>query len=215
MNILFIGAHPDDIELGCGGSICYFLKKKHEVFCYHLTSGVYSNIYGEVVRTFEEIIAATNKSLGVLGVKKENISFTEVPATELKVNKEMISGLQKFIIDHDINMIFTHPNPDTYHQDHRAAHNIAMASARRYVNNILLFEIIFNFASGLMIPNYYINISKFIEKKQQSIRHHEIEFNKFGGEKWIDSITSLAKYRGTQAEVDYAEAFYVMKYLLD
>ena len=215
MSILFLGAHPDDIELGCGGAICYYVEKKYEVYCYHLTSGVYTDIHGNLVRDFEEILKTTKKSLGVLGVKEENIFFTEVPATQLEVNKERISELQKFIIDKNVEVIFTHPNPDTYHQDHRAAHNISMASARRYVNNIFLFEIIFNFASGLMIPNYYIDISNYIDKKKDALRFHKAEYDKFGGENWIDSIISLAKYRGIQVEKNYAEAFYVMKYLLD
>lgn len=215
MSILFIGAHPDDIELSCGGSICYYLEKEYEVYCYHLTNGVYSDIRGKMVREGEEIIETSIKSLGVLGVKEENIFFTDTPATQLKVDKESISELQKFIIEKDVRIIFTHPDPDTYHQDHRAVHNISMASARRYVNNIFLFEIIFNFASGLMIPNFYIDISKYIKKKIESLRFHITEYKKYGGEKWIDSIMSLAKYRGIQVDKDYAEAFYVMKYLIE
>ena len=73
--------------------------------------------------------------------------------------------MQRFIIDKNVNMIFTHSHPDTYHQDHRTAHNIAIASASRYINNIFIFEIIFNFAAELMIPNYCIDMSKYIEKK--------------------------------------------------
>ena len=215
MSILFVGAHPDDIELSCGGSICYYLEKEYEVYCYHLTNGVYSDIRGKMVREGEEIIETSIKSLGVLGVKEENIFFTDTPATQLKVDKENISELQKFIIEKDVRIIFTHPDPDTYHQDHRAVHNISMASARRYVNNIFLFEIIFNFASGLMIPNFYIDISKYIKKKIESLRFHKTEYDKYGGEKWIDSIMSLAKYRGIQVDKDYAEAFYVMKYLIE
>lgn len=215
MSILFIGAHPDDIELSCGGSICYYLEKEYEVYCYHLTNGVYSDIRGKMVREGEEIIETSIKSLGVLGVKEENIFFTDTPATQLKVDKESISELQKLLIEKDVSIIFTHPDPDTYHQDHRAVHNISMASARRYVNNIFLFEIIFNFASGLMIPNFYIDITKYIKKKIDSLRFHKTEYEKYGGEKWIDSIMSLAKYRGIQVDKDYAEAFYVMKYLIE
>lgn len=54
----------------------------------------------------------------------------------------------------------------------------------------------------------------FIKKKKQSLRYHETEYNKFGGENWINSIVSLAKYRGIQVEIEYAEEFYLMKYLL-
>lgn len=215
MSILFLGAHPDDIELGCGGTICYFTEKENDVYCYHFTNGEYSDINGKTIRTFDEIYKCTNKSLGLLGVKEENIYYSNIPATELQVNKDTISELQKFIIDHNVKTIFTHPNPDTYHQDHRAAHNISMASARRFVKNIFLFEIMFNFASGLMIPNYYIDISKHIEKKKEALRLHKPEYNKYGKEKWIESNVSLAKFRGMQVETEYAEAFYVMKYLLE
>ena len=214
-SILFIGAHPDDIELSCAGTVCHFIEKKYEIFCYHLTNGIYSDINGNIVRDFEEILNTSKKSLGILGVREKNIFFTDVPATQLKVNKERISELQKFIIDQNISMVFTHPDPDTYHQDHRAVHNITMASSRRFVHNIFFFESVFNFASGLMIPNCYVDISKYIEKKNESIRFHETEYKKYGGEKAIDSIISLAKYRGFQVGIDYAEAFNVMRYLLE
>ncbi|MFX1258533.1 MAG: PIG-L deacetylase family protein [Promethearchaeota archaeon] len=215
MAILFIGAHPDDIELSCAGAICYFIEKNEEVFCYHLTNGVYRDIDGNLVRDLDEILETTKKSLGLLGVKGENIYFSDVPATKLQVTKENISKLQKFILKNNVKMIFTHPDPDTYHQDHRAAHNISLASSRRYVNNIFLFEIIFNFAAGLLVPNYYIDISKYIEKKSKSLRLHKSEYEKFGGEEWINSVESLAKYRGIQVGTKYAEAFYLMKYFME
>lgn len=215
MGILFVGAHPDDIELGCGGTINYFTEKKEDVYCYHLTNGEYNDIYGNPVRKFDEILETTTKSLGILGVKNENIFFTDIPATELKPNKEAISKIQKFIINKNITTVFTHSDPDTYHQDHRAAHNITMAGARRYVNNIFLFEIIFNFAAGLMVPNYYIDISRFINNKSEAIRLHKTEYRKYDEEQWIESNISLARYRGMQVGTKYAEAFYLMKYLLD
>ena len=214
MSILFIGAHPDDIELGCAGSICYFIEKKYNVYCYHLTNGEYSDLNDKSIRTFDEVYDTTKKSLGILGVKEDNIFYSNTPATELKVSKKSISELQKFILNKKIDTIFTHPNPDTYHQDHRAAHNISMASARRYVNNIFLFEIMFSFASGLMIPNYYIDISKYIEKKKETLQTHKTEYEKYGKEKWIESNVSLAKFRGIQVGILYAEAFHVMRYLL-
>ncbi len=216
MSILFIGAHPDDIELGCGGTICYLLEKKpkREIICYHTTNGVYSDIHGQKIRDFEEIFETANKSLSYLGVKENNIFFTDVPATELKVNREIISELQKVIIDKNVKYIFTHNNPDTYHQDHRNTHFLSMAAARRYVHNILLFELYFNYAGGLMIPNSYIDISKYMDKKCEALRYHKSEYEKFGSEKWIDDIKSLARYRGMQTNVTYAEAYHVMKYLL-
>ena len=73
MSLLFIGAHPDDIELGCAGTICYFIENKYDVYCYHLTNGEYTDVNGNQVRNFEEIYETTKKSFGILGVKEENI----------------------------------------------------------------------------------------------------------------------------------------------
>lgn len=216
MSTLFIGAHPDDIILGCGGTVCRFTAEKKDVFCYYTTNGVYTDIHGNLIRDFDEISETVYKCLGLFGVKQENILFNEnTEATRLQVNKENISKLQAFIIENDIKIIFTHSDPDTYHQDHRATHNITMASARRYVNNIFLYEIIFNYAAGIMIPNYYIDITKHIEKKNEALRLHRTEYDKYNGEEWIDSVDSLAKFRGRQCGKSYAEAFYVMKYLLE
>ena len=82
-----------------------------------------------------------------------------------------------------------------------------MASARRYVNNIFLFEIIFNFASGLMLPNYYIDISKYVERKTKALRFHKTEYDKYGEEKWINSIDetfkTLEEIKGTELEQNY------------
>ena len=215
MTILFVGAHPDDIGLGCGGAISFFIENKKEVFCFYLTNGVYSDINNNVIRDLEEILETTKKSLGILGVKEKNISFTDIPATQLQINKEIISELQRYIIDKNIVTVFTHTDPDTYHQDHRAANNITMASARRYINNIFFFEIIFNFAAGLMIPNYYIDISNYFDKKAEALRLHKTEYNKYGKEDWIESIKGQARYRGRQVGTHYAEAFYLMKFLLE
>ena len=217
MGILFIGAHPDDIELGCGGAICYFVENKpnYELFCYHTTNGVYSDINDEKVRDFEEINETTRKSLSSLGIKKENIYFSNTPATQLKIEKESISEIQKLIIAQNIKIIFTHSNPDTYHQDHMNTHFISLAAARRYVNNIIVYELYSDNAGGLMAPNSYIDISKYIEKKCNAIRYHKTEYDKFGKEKWIDDVKTLAKYRGMQVNVDYAEGFQIMKYLLE
>ena len=217
MGILFIGAHPDDIELGCGGAICYFAenKPKTEIFCYHTTNGVYSDINDEKVRDFEEINETARKSLSSLGIKKENIYFSNTPATQLKIEKESISEIQKLIIAQNIKIIFTHSNPDTYHQDHMNTHFISLAAARRYVNNIIVYELYSDNAGGLMAPNSYIDISKYIEKKCNAIRYHKTEYDKFGKEKWIDDVKTLAKYRGMQVNVDYAEGFQIMKYLLE
>ena len=160
--------------------------------------------------------STTEKSLSILGVKKENILFNEtVNATELHVNADIISELQRIILKNNITDIFTHMEKDTYHQDHIATHFISMAASRRYINNIFCFETIFNFSDGLMVPNIYIDVSDTIEKKFESLRLHKTEYEKFDKEKWIESVKSLAILRGCQISRPYAESFNVKKMIID
>ena len=211
-NILAIGAHPDDLELSMGGTIYKLSRASSDIICYHTTNGVYTDIYEEPVREYKEIIDSTTKSLSLLGVKPENIFFNQdTNATELKVNKKIISDIQKIIIDNNITDIYTHMEKDTYHQDHIATHLITMAAARRYINNIYFFECVFNFEE--LVPNSYVDVTDCIDLKCDALRMHKIEYDKFNGEEWIESVKSLANYRGMQIGVKYAESFSVKKQL--
>jgi LmbE family N-acetylglucosaminyl deacetylase len=214
MNVLVIAAHPDDIELGMGGTLCKLVKVSDNIICYHTTNGVYTDIDEKPVRTFEEIVETTYKSLSLLKMNSENILFNKsTNATDLHVNKKIISDVQKLILKYHITDVYTHMEKDTYHQDHMATYLIAMAAARRYINNIYCFESIFNYADGLMVPNSYVDISDVINLKCDSLRCHKTEYDKFSGEEWIESVKALAKYRGIQVGVKYAEAFSVKKQL--
>ncbi len=212
MKVLIVAAHPDDIELGMGGTVKELTRKGIFVLCYHTTNGAYTDIHENVVREYAEIVDTTTKSLGVLGVSPDNVLFnSKINATDLKVNKDSISAVQKLILNHQITDVYTHMKIDTYHQDHMATHLISMAATRRYINNIYCFESISNYADGLMLPNSYVDITNSIEEKCKALRFHATEYDKFGKEQWIDSVKSLANYRGLQVRVKYAEAFNIMK----
>jgi LmbE family N-acetylglucosaminyl deacetylase len=86
-----------------------------------------------------------------------------------------------------------------------------MAAARRYIKNIYCWESVFSYAEGLFIPNLYIDISQTLDTKTDSMAIHQTEYEKFGGFKILDQITTLAKYRGSQCGCDYAEAFLTLK----
>jgi len=210
--VLFVGAHPDDIELGAAGTICNLIEQGKEVHCYHTTSGEYKDLNGNPIRDKESVLKETRKSMDILGV--EHLTFGFAPATELKFNKLEVSVLQRYILEHKIDTIFTHPIPDTYHQDHQNTHNIVVAASRRYVNNIFLWESVHSFGRGQIIPVAYVDISLHLDNKMDSLRCHTTEYVKFRHDKWVSGISSMAKYRGSQIGVHAAEAFDIIKYIL-
>lgn len=210
-NILIVGAHPDDIELGMGGASYQLVQQGHKVFWYHTTNGVYTDLQNQPVRDSKEIFLALNDSAVLL--EAELLWGTDLPeATALTVSKHAISQLQTLLKEHHIDTIFTHPAVDTYHQDHIATHHIVMAAARRYVHNLFFFESIFNYADGLLQPTMYIGFDKKVMGyKLGSLINHTSEYEKFGGQKWLDQIEAMARFRGAQIEMPFAEAFIVQK----
>lgn len=84
LKVLFIGCHPDDIELGCSGTICHFLKKGYEVICVFLTKGERGG--DPTVRVRESIEACER-----LGVRSRNIIFGNFKDTQVPESHETIT----------------------------------------------------------------------------------------------------------------------------
>jgi LmbE family N-acetylglucosaminyl deacetylase len=110
LNILAVGAHPDDIELGCGGLLLKAVSHGHNVFAYTLTRGYAS---GDSFIRIQEFL----KSAEFMGVQTAWIDNFE---------------------DTKISVIYTHSKNDTHH-DHRAIAESTLEAAR-YVPNILSYE---------------------------------------------------------------------------
>lgn len=211
--ICVIVAHPDDAELGMAGTIRRFIQCGHNVYILQTTTGEYKDLDGRIIRSRNEIYNALNKSKFWLHFN--DYTILDEPTMSLECNGRTVSAVQEFIILHQITDIYTHMPIDTYHQDHINTHNIVMAAARRYVNNIYAFETIFNYTHGVLQTNCYIPLTKEqINMKLESLRCHESEYQKFGREKWLQQIQALAVYRGAQIGVKYAEAFASIKNII-
>ena len=88
MKILAIGAHPDDIELGCGGLLLRAARQGHSVFMYTLTRGGAS---GDPEQRTKELL----QSAKFIGAKKVWIDNFE--DTKLSLNSELINHIEFFL----------------------------------------------------------------------------------------------------------------------
>lgn len=107
--IIAIGAHPDDIELGCGGTLFKSSQMGKHVVAVFLTRGEKSG--DAAVRANE-----STEALRVLGVT--DVHFLNFPDTEVPGSFEAIDSLEKFEVKYNPDMVLTHTINDT-HQDHR------------------------------------------------------------------------------------------------
>jgi LmbE family N-acetylglucosaminyl deacetylase len=187
MNILSIGAHPDDIELGSGGLLLKSRKQRHNVYMYTITRGSASG--------------DPNQRSNVLWID----NFED---TKLSLNNDLINHIEFIINKAKADIIYTHSLSDTHH-DHRAVAE-ATVEAGRYIPNIFSYEIP---GTKDFKPQMYYDISDVIDEKIQLINNFWSQKEKM----FIKSnaIRGLAQYRALQSKlntsVTHVEAFEVLK----
>jgi LmbE family N-acetylglucosaminyl deacetylase len=203
VNVLALGAHPDDIEYGCGGALTLYAEKGHDVYLFVATDGA---LGGDGRRRRQE----QEDSRVVLGARR--VFWGEYRDTEVPYNRELIARIETVIREIRPTMIFVNA-PDDTHQDH---HNLAQAtlSATRYVPNFLFFEVP---STQQFVPNCYANIDKVLPTKLAALEAHRSQVTKTSIEDLtiLELAVSCANFRGIQGRVKYAEAFQSVRLLLD
>lgn len=203
MNILAIGAHPDDIEFGCGGTLAKYAKRGHHVFLMVMTEGDQG---GEPpVRTREQL--ASNEILGV-----KEIFWGGYMDTKISADQATIMQLERIIRKVQPNFILTHFTDDT-HQDHRHLSQVTI-SATRYIRNVLFYE---GPTSQYFSPQVYVDISETMDTKMKALEAHasQVEKTNIEDRSIIELVQSTATFRGVQGRVKYAEAFAAVRLFIN
>jgi len=196
MNILAIGPHPDDIEIGCGGTLIKYAQKNHNVFMLIITRGEMGG-EGEV-RYREQLDAA--KVVGAKDVLWGDLRDTDL----LDKGNEIIHIVEDHIGSIEPHFIFVNFFDDT-HQDHRTV-NRAVLSATRYVKNVMFYEVP---TTNNFTPNVFVDIGSVLDKKTEALEAHSSQIMKTNIQDLsiIDIAKSSARFRGVQGRVPLAEGF--------
>ena len=197
MNIVAIGAHPDDIELGVGGSVALHKQRGDAVRCLVLTKG------GELSeRSQREREART--AANILDV--DDIHFLGFEDTAVPYDGNIVKRINNHLTDVEADRVYIHTEEDT-HQDHRHA-ALSSVAASRNIDEVLAFESPSTRSS--FDPQYYNSLTEgVLEQKIESIRAHESQQKK----KYLEAeaMKGLARFRGRQANTRYAESFQVIR----
>ncbi len=203
LNILAIGAHPDDIEFGCSGTLIKYCRKGANIYLLVLSDG--SLGADPDVRRAEQIDSAK-----IIGAKE--VFWGGYKDTNIPINKELIERIEHYIKKVDPVFIFANYPEDT-HQDHR---NLASAilSATRYTRNVLFYE---GPTSVNFSPNVFVDISNAFEDKIRCLEAHASQVTKTNIENLtiLDIARSSAHFRGTQGRVKFAEGFHSLRLFIN
>ncbi len=220
MNILAIGAHPDDVELMCGGTLAKYAKAGHKVFTATATSG---NI-GSATLSMEEIAAVrkeeARRAAAHIGAEYICLDYDDEIFFEDKAARLAFINLVRYC---KADVIFTH-NPKDYNPDHELTSKIindiivmipiAKIKTKEPACDKIPTVVYCEPSKGLgFIPTEYVDITDTIEIKMAMCREHKSQLT------WMqdnysdpnmdifENYRTTARYRGMQCEVDYAEAF--------
>lgn len=202
MNILAIGAHPDDIELGCGGLLIKSARQGHNVYMYSLTRG---GAGGDSKQRSEELARSARF------IKAKQLWIDNFEDSKLTVNNDLINHIEFFIHKANPDLILTHSHGDVHH-DHRAI-ALATLEAARFNSNVLSYEIPL---SRNFDPKVFVDISEVVNEKVELIEIFWSQQSKLYLK--ANAIKGLAEYRALQSRLNtsikYVEAFEVMKICL-
>lgn len=217
MKVLAIGAHPDDVELGCGAALALFKQRGHEVCVLILTKGEASG--NPEIREQECEQAA--RTLCV-----DKLIFGGLQDTRITDGIETIMPIEKIIKSAKPDIVFAH-SPKDGHQDHRNA-GMASLSAARSSKKVFLYES--PAALRDFCPQVFVDVTSTFDIKLKALEAFGSQAEKvyFKGDNQnshhdesrifphvSNAIEGLARFRGFQAGVSLAEAFEVGKFLLE
>jgi LmbE family N-acetylglucosaminyl deacetylase len=198
MKILAVGAHPDDIEFGCYGTLSHYADLKDYVHFVLFSSG-------EKLEKIEIREKEAFESAEKIGAE---IDFLRFPDTEIKVSSQTIDTFRKLINKIKPDTLFVH-HPDDNHQDHKATTQICLSSSDSF-DKILFYE---GPATHKFSPVIYFKIDNHFEKKINALKIFKSQ--KMRPYLDIESIRGLARYRAYQCGLygHLCEAFSCYKWI--
>ncbi|HRT70840.1 MAG TPA: PIG-L family deacetylase [Syntrophales bacterium] len=204
MNILAIGAHPDDIEVGCGGTLLKYARDGHGIYLLIMTKG---DMGGDPDTRHNE----QERSAELLTARE--LIWGGYRDTQLTENmNRLIHYIEEVLKRVKPEFTFVNFGDDT-HQDHRALSR-ATVSATRYIKNVIFYEVptTQNFS-----PTVFVDINETFRDKISLLLMHNSQVMKTNieGLSIKDVVQSTAIFRGIQGRVRYAEGFVPLRLFIN
>ena len=197
MNVLAIGAHPDDIEIYMFGTLAAFAARGDRLDYVIATDGAKGGT-GDPEQLSRQRKNEARNAAALLGVEPR---FLDMPDGALVADAALIGALKVAIADIRPDLILTHPAND-YHGDHRALSE-AVRIAASFSAPVLYADALRGVGTE---PTHYVDIAEYVEAKAEAIRAHRSQ----DPERFVAASRQLNAFRASQAnggDGDCAEAF--------
>lgn len=197
-NILFLGAHPDDIELGCG-ALLHHIANQTDVLCVTLSDN-------QKNPDLKNVVDEHFQSMRVLGVPKEKIQIGPF-ATRVfpDARQEILEYFLRLRKDFKPDLIFVHSKQDI-HQDHNVMTEEALRAYRGIT--VLGFDVVRS--SYGFFPHFIVGVTETdVNKKIEALSQYATYREKY----YFNSelTRSIMVRHGALAELPFAEGFDILR----
>jgi N-acetylglucosamine malate deacetylase 1 len=203
LKIVCVGAHPDDPESGCGGTLARYTARGHTVTIIYLTrgeAGIPGKTHDEAARIRTD---EAEKACHIIGAK--SLFLGQIDGST-EISNGHYEAFDNVLKNEDPDVVFTHWPVDT-HRDHCAASLLAFQSWYRSGKKYALayFEVMSGQQTQQFSPNFYVDITETWERKKQACYAHTsqqpLEFYGYHEQ--------MELFRGREHQCKRAEAFVV------
>ena len=219
MNILAIGCHPDDLEIGCAGTLAKYAKQGHNVVMCHLANGD----MGHAIIMPEELKNIRTKEAEKAGKLLGAVEVINLDIPDLHVDschQETVLKLVDVVRYAKPDLIITH-SPEDYMKDHlevsKLVFDASFSSSIPHLltkhpayPNIVPIYYMDTLAGVNFLPAEYVDISDTIELKIMAVDSHQSQvkwMKDHDGIDFLDFVRTVSKFRGLQCGVPFAEGF--------
>jgi LmbE family N-acetylglucosaminyl deacetylase len=219
MNILAIGAHPDDLEILCAGTLALYAAQGHKVFMGIFTCGDMGDLK---IPPDELSLARRAESEAAAAIIGAQILWPGIMDEHVFANEEQRRIMIDLIREADPDIIFTH-SPNDYHPDHRHLSQLIFDSyfqkglphipnqskpACRFAETQVYY--MDNIAGLGFLPTEYVDITSVMETKRRMLRCHASQFKAISelAHRDLEQLVNIqSSFRGLGGGCAFAEGF--------
>ena len=216
--VLIVAVHPDDETLGCGGTLLKHKAHGDEIHWMIATDVKESEGFKkEVIERRDREISQVSKMYDFNAIHKLGLSTMRVDEYSMS---ELIGSISKIISDVKPSIIYL-PFKSDVHSDHRyifdAAYSCTKSFRYPFIKKIYMVETLSEteFAPSTkedsFIPNVFVDISKFMDKKLEIMNVFKSELGEHPFPRSERNLKALGTLRGATAACEYAESFMLIK----
>ncbi len=207
MNILAIGAHWDDIELGCGLTLKKLKENGHNIFSVVVCSSQYGKDENEGMKESEALEYGL-KSFELIGA--DYIPTDKEPNSKLAYNKKIMQILEGIANNKKIDAVFTHWYGDL-NTDHKATWEISRTAFRNVKNFLMYQSNSYGDNVNIFKPNFFFSFNQEQYVFKEKILSQYVSEWARREVRWKREIFERERYWGHISGNDYAEGFQVGK----